>query len=775
MITPIISGAKSLVQPLIYSITHDDEGGSGGVISRRGWNSIIGIVTAICGNVLISIALNVQRYAHIKLNERAAQRRRLLRRAERRNQGRNSNTTSGNQTPTSNGNSRDAKEHLQRIQRDYRSNGERLNYNRLIKDDDEQEPLLDGLHSPEERVEDEASSNPSSKNNLDFQENSYLKSPYWWVGIILMTVGEAGNFLAYGFAPASIVSPLGVVAIISNCIIAPIFMKEPFRWRDFFGVVVAVGGAVTVVLSASASNPKLGPHEIWGLIARWEFETYLGITIAVITCLMFVSNKYGQKSVFIDLGLVGLFGESIFEIDHFLQGLVLIVTGGYTALSTKGVASLLSYTLFEALTFPVFYLLVTILVGTAVMQIKYINRALQRFDSTQVIPTQFVMFTLSVILGSAVLYRDFEKTRGDAAGKFIGGCAMTFLGVWLITSGRPPAPDNDSDFDEDEDAIVLRPGEQYQDDIHVDANSQETLQPPLISIEQDSDVLSQSFNRSQTSLSESLPRFNKASRAVPTTPQRPGIAHGTSTPALEPSGHTINPWGTTSSDQQPSQGLQRFLQPLTSLFTSSKTNKSTAQTLPSVLQARHSTPALPTFNGLETPHPPNTPQRGDPSSFLEPTSTTGPTRGTLPNRRSMNNLYPGPFSSPLSSSLSAMVSESLRRGISVKRMQRRRSQRPPIPRMNSSLSQSRQRERSEATITLGSSYQDNDGLSPAFGEIHTPHRQRSESIEDDTGFESEPQTPDVSNRPRSLSVRFSQFFGVSSSRNVSNMDDQPPV
>jgi len=124
-----------------------------------------------------------------------------------------------------------------------------------------------------------------------------------------MIIGEAGNFLAYGFAPASIVSPLGVVAIISNCIIAPFFMKEPFRWRDFWGVVIAVAGAVTVVLSASENNPKLGPHEIWALIGTWEFETYLVITVVLIICLMLASNKYGQRSIFIDLGLVGLFGK----------------------------------------------------------------------------------------------------------------------------------------------------------------------------------------------------------------------------------------------------------------------------------------------------------------------------------------------------------------------------------------------------------------------------------------------------------------------------------
>jgi drug/metabolite transporter (DMT)-like permease len=149
----------------------------------------------------------------------------------------------------------------------------------------------------------------SSGQDEAYKQKSYLKSPYWWAGIILMTVGEAGNFLAYGFAPASIVSPLGVVALISNCIIAPFMLKEPFRKRDALGVVIAVGGAVTVVLSANDNNPKLGPGEIWKLISTWEFETYLGVTVAVIGLLMVASNRYGDKNILIDLGLVGLFGR----------------------------------------------------------------------------------------------------------------------------------------------------------------------------------------------------------------------------------------------------------------------------------------------------------------------------------------------------------------------------------------------------------------------------------------------------------------------------------
>ena len=104
---------------------------------------------------------------------------------------------------------------------------------------------------------------------------------------------------------------------------------------------------------------------------------------------------------------------------------------------------MLSSTLWRAFTTPVTYGLIVVLLGTAVMQVRYVNKALQRFDSTQVIPIQFVLFTLSVIIGSAILYRDFERTTLEQALKFIGGCLLTFFGVFLITSGRPQQNDED--------------------------------------------------------------------------------------------------------------------------------------------------------------------------------------------------------------------------------------------------------------------------------------------------------------------------------------------
>ncbi len=70
-------------------------------------------------------------------------------------------------------------------------------------DEEEQEPLLSNSYP-----------------------RKYFEVPLWWAGLLVMTLGEAGNFISYGFASAVLVAPLGTVALISNALIAPFFLGE---------------------------------------------------------------------------------------------------------------------------------------------------------------------------------------------------------------------------------------------------------------------------------------------------------------------------------------------------------------------------------------------------------------------------------------------------------------------------------------------------------------------------------------------------------------------
>ena len=600
--------------------------GSSDNLKNGGWSSLIGVVTAICGNVLISFALNTQRYAHMRLS-----RDREARLHEKRKSAKRKGKSDGYGTQQ-----REVAERRAEENRKAEING---SYTMKQEEVNETQPLIPKLDSRHVSSSSSEELNKDDTDDDDVEEKSYLKSPIWWLGIGMMIVGETGNFLAYGFAPASIVSPLGVVALISNCLIAPLLLKEKFRIRDGVGVLIAVAGAVVVVLSASDSNPKLTPDAIWRLVTTWEFETYLGITVALIIALTVLSNKYGHKTILIDIGLVGLYG-------------------GYTALSTKGIASLLTYSLYKVVTFPISYLLLAVLVFTAVMQIKYVNRALQRFNSTMVIPTQFVMFTISVIVGSAILYRDFERESPEDAGKFVGGCALTFFGVWCITSGRKSEQSDDYEDDEGDDGISLADEEGVMPEVREHDGSSRNMSLVANSIN------APSLRRAQTAEVGSLPKVHVRAPTFGTTP--PGALDWNKyLPEMQP--------GTASAVHQDPGALNG-------------NGKDNANPKKPVMHATTSAPVVP-----QTPNAslrPNTPLSRTPSG---PPERPSPQRTPLNRGQTVNDpvvpqrllertssLRLGPLTSPLSGSLAAIVADEMRRS-QLGSMKRRISNRPRRP------------------------------------------------------------------------------------------------
>lgn len=675
----------------------------------QNWSSLIGIVTAIVGNVLIALALNVQRYAHIRLNRERNHNRSRAKEALRQVQNGNSNG-GGYGTLGTNGNSSNDNSSSRRH---VTGNGDGL------VDPSESDPLTTSFHS-------EDTSTSDRSDDEDKTDSTYLKSPYWWMGQVLITVGELGNFLAYGFAPASIVSPLGVVALISNCIIAPILFKEKFRPRDFWGVVIAVGGVVTVVLSANTQETKLDPDGVWEHITTIEFEVYLAVTISLIVILMWASPRYGNRTILIDLGLVGLFGKCISKlpglatmIPRFANRLVL---GGYTALSTKGVSSMLSATLLRAFTTPVTYALLFILLSTAVMQVRYVNKALQRFDSTQVIPIQFVTFTLCVIVGSAVLYRDFERTSAKQGVKFIGGCLLTFFGVFLITSGRPR---------HDEDEETLSDVEGVEETMRMAAQDPSRPAPQPISSPSSSRRSSKASRLSYFTPDPKL--YGRSHETGVPTARAAGGQDARTPPVPEDAPLLSNPWGDEDQAISTPVGVRTI--------------------------SDYSVPTLATFSA--TPSEPCTPSREVSTPFPFPSqpdvSATPRPMLSLPAnaQRPHSHQFSGPvFSpSPLSSTVSAVVKDTLLRNAGNPILKR-----PSVKRLRTSIRASlfmseeeiRAQQETEAEAhrrRLASRSQDHI--------THFPDPVEAEQLA------SHPDSPSGSGRrPRSLSDTLGQMFSV---------------
>lgn len=341
---------------------------------------LVGISSAVCGNLIISVALNVQRYAHLRLKE--------------------------HERPQTS----------------------------------ETSSLLDSATTTKVQKAGEAEA------HLEKTE-TYLTSRWWWLGVLLMTVGETGNFVAYGFAPASVVSPLGVLALVSNCIVAPMFFNEKITRRNLMGVGITVLGILLIITSVQPSSTELpssivlldivlkkvadglselSPHEFIVLaISQLSFKIYL-LVVMVLMAILFMEATLRRAStnafnLFSNLGLVALFGA-------------------FTALSTKALSSIINFSFSKALVDPLTYSLLLVLALTSIVQVIYLNRALALFDATMVLPVHFVLFTISVIVGSAITFHDFENSDLWHISIFFLGCILTFNGVWLITSSSVSQP-----------------------------------------------------------------------------------------------------------------------------------------------------------------------------------------------------------------------------------------------------------------------------------------------------------------------------------------------
>ncbi|GAA5990464.1 hypothetical protein JCM10908_007383 [Rhodotorula pacifica] len=258
-------------------------------------------------------------------------------------------------------------------------------------------------------------------------DKGFLRNKLWLLGFGLMNSGELCNFLAYAFAPPSVVAPLGMVTLVANVFLAPLIVREPFRRKDLVGVAIAVIGGATVVYASHSNDTKPTPHQFQKAISRPLFIAYSITSFVLICVLAWLSRtRYGDRFVLIDLALCAL-------------------AGAFTVLSTKAISSFLNLMFLDTFKHWITYPVLLVLVITAILQVNFVNKSLQRFESRVVIPIQYMTFALSTIVGSAILYRDFEGIGLPSLLNFAFGCLVSGGGVYLLTRDAPSSDDTDED------------------------------------------------------------------------------------------------------------------------------------------------------------------------------------------------------------------------------------------------------------------------------------------------------------------------------------------
>ena len=114
------------------------------------------------------------------------------------------------------------------------------------------------------------------------------------------------------------------------------------------------------------------------------------------------------------------------------------VVGSLTVMGCKGVGIAIKQTLAgdNQLGNPIVWLLVIGVVLCIAVQMNYLNKALDVFNTSIVTPIYYVMFTTFTIIASAILYKEWSELNAKDALGSLCGFAVIICGVFLLHAFR---------------------------------------------------------------------------------------------------------------------------------------------------------------------------------------------------------------------------------------------------------------------------------------------------------------------------------------------------
>ncbi|GAA5959387.1 hypothetical protein JCM3765_006588 [Sporobolomyces pararoseus] len=497
---------------------------------KEGTSSLIGVGIAVLANTLISAGLNVERLAHIKRSHTTSK--------PKQPRGSSSERTPLIAVGDPSRSSSSSSTKKNKIPPPRPPNYSRTASHTSSSSNRRRSPSHGSTASSSKR-------SSSSTTTAPRTDKGFLKSPLWLLGFSLVNLGEIGNFLAYGFAPTSLVAPLGMTALVANVGLAPLIVGESFRKKDLLGIAICLLGGVTVVYASRSNDEKITPIELIQQMKQPLFLIY-SITSLVLIVIMFCLSqisKFGDRFVLIDLSLCAF-------------------VGAFTVLSTKALSSFLNTLGLGMFREPITYPLLLILLITAFTQVNFINKSLQRFESRIVIPTQYMTFSLWSVFGSAILYRDFKGIQGEKLLNFGFGCLVSATGVYYLTRGD----DNNNSSSSEDQSLGTGEGEGKKGNQSQNTNTTESNLPRLSSSSSHSQAPPIPLNVSSSSSSPSTSTSNPSSLQalnlqIPKSPQKQQQQQPSISISISPTTRIILPSHSQHSTSLPTSTLNPVVRP----------------------------------------------------------------------------------------------------------------------------------------------------------------------------------------------------------------------
>ncbi|KZV48458.1 hypothetical protein F511_18264 [Dorcoceras hygrometricum] len=250
--------------------------------------------------------------------------------------------------------------------------------------------------------------------------------------MLTMLVGEGANFAAYAYAPATLVTPLGALSIIFSAVLAHFILDESLHMFGVVGCVLCLVGSVTIVLHAPLEKDFESVMQVWHLATEPGFIIYTVVVLVLVLFLIFwCVPRYGQTHMVVYIGICSLMGS-------------LTVMG----VKAVGLALKLSFSGSNQFIYVVTWFFTILVIVFCVMQLIYLNKALDTFNTAVVSPVYYVMFTTLTIVASIIMFKEWDSQNASQIMTELCGFVTILCGTLLLhkTKDMGGSPNSSSPF-----------------------------------------------------------------------------------------------------------------------------------------------------------------------------------------------------------------------------------------------------------------------------------------------------------------------------------------
>lgn len=246
--------------------------------------------------------------------------------------------------------------------------------------------------------------------------HGYLKDWLWWGGLLTMGAGEACNFAAYMFAPATLVTPLGALSVLISAVLSSHLLGEVLNVVGKLGCLLCVLGSILLVIHAPQEQEVTSLQEMTNKLLEPGFLVYMSAVLVLCAVLvLYFSPRVGRSNILVYISICSLLGA-------------------FTVSSVKGLAIAINTVFYDmsVLASPLTWILLLTLIVSIITQVNYLNKSLDTFNTLLVYPIYYVLFTSVVLSTSIILFQEWRSMATVDVVTTLGAFLVIVVGVAML-------------------------------------------------------------------------------------------------------------------------------------------------------------------------------------------------------------------------------------------------------------------------------------------------------------------------------------------------------